>query len=196
MNKRKRTVLEEKWAATESAGEPGEEQAAAPSGGDAAGPGDRGTELEREVSQLREQLLRQKADMANFRRRTERDRADVRASAGGAVIRELLPVIDDFERAVGAATDNFAGYREGVELILKSLHDSLTRLGVSRIDPAGEPFDPHLHEAVEQRFTSEVEAGTVVEVYGPGYQLGERLLRPASVAVAAALPTGPSGDDV
>jgi molecular chaperone GrpE len=132
--------------------------------------------------------------MANFRRRTERDRADLRETARGAVIQELLPVIDDFERAAGADTDNLEAYRGGVQLILRALHDTLDRLGVSRVDPTGEAFDPHQHEAVEQQITDEVEAGHVVAVYGPGYRMGERLLRPASVAVAAAPPADDRGD--
>lgn len=195
MNDRKRTALEDKWAneahLADDAVEATSAAASEASGEDAP----RIAELEGEVARLRDQLLRQQAEMVNFRRRTERDRAELRDNSRGAVIRELLPVIDDFERALGADTDNLEAYREGVELILRALQDTLDRLGVTRIDPQGEAFDPHEHEAVEQQVTAEVPAGHVVAVYGPGYRLGERLLRPASVAVAAAPPEPGDGDD-
>lgn len=184
MEDRKPTALEEKWA----------EQEAEPEGlSGESSPEVR--QLEGEVAQLKDQLLRQQAELVNFRRRTERDRAELRQGSRAEVIRELLPVIDDFERAVGAETDNVDVYREGVELILRTMQDTLVRLGVSRIDPQGELFDPHEHEAVEQQITSEVPAGHVAAVYGPGYRLGERLLRPASVAVAAEPPEQDAGDE-
>jgi len=193
MNDRKRTALEDKWASEgDAAGEAGA-RPDGPASEAAAEVAPQIAELEGEIARLRDQLLRQKAEMVNFRRRTERDRADLRDSSRGAVIRELLPVIDDFERALSADTDNLEAYREGVELILRALQDTLDRLGVTRIDPQGAAFDPHEHEAVEQQITSEVPAGHVIAVYGPGYRLGERLLRPASVAVAAAPPE--SGDE-
>lgn len=184
MDDRKPTALEDKWASQDA--EPGE-----PSG-EASGAV---RELEEQVAQLKDQLLRQQAELVNFRRRTERDRAELRQGSRAEVIRELLPVIDDFERAVEAGTDNVDAYRAGVELILRAMQDTLIRLGVSRIDPQGEPFDPHEHEAVEQQVTSEVPAGHVAAVYGPGYRLGERLLRPASVAVAAEPPEQDAGDE-
>ena len=121
--------------------------------------------------------------MANYRRRTQQER-DERAVEGRIdVIQQLLPVLDDFERAIDADADA-DGYREGVELILKSLRDLLVSLGVSRLDPHGEEFDPTLHDAVQQLPTDEVPEGRVASVYKPGYQLGERLLRPATVVVA------------
>jgi molecular chaperone GrpE len=184
MEDRKPTALEEKWARQGETPE-GDTPTADPAV----------KELEAQVAQLKDQLLRQQAELVNFRRRTERDRAELRASSRGEVLRELLPVLDDFERAIGAETENVDAYREGVELILRTLQDSFDRLGVTRIDPLGEPFDPNEHEAVEQQITSEVPAGHVAAVYGPGYRLGERLLRPASVAVAAAPAEHDASDD-
>lgn len=188
MDDRKPTALEDKWA---QQGEGPEE--AAPEAEPQADPAVK--ELEDQIARLKDQLLRQQAELVNFRRRTERDRADLRESSRGEALRELLPVLDDFERAVDAETDNLDAYREGVELILKALQDAFDRLGVTRIDALGEPFDPNEHEAVEQQITSEVPAGHVAAVYAPGYRLGDRLLRAASVAVAAEPPEHDAADD-
>jgi molecular chaperone GrpE len=192
MNDSKPTPLEEKWAeqGADAGAAPDEQAGEAPEAGSAPV-----RELEGQVADLRDQLLRQQAELVNFRRRTERDRADLRASSRGDVLRELLPVLDDFERAVGADTDNLEAYRQGVELILRTMKDSFERLGVTRIDPLGEVFDPNEHEALDQQFTDEVPAGHVAVVYAPGYRLGDRLLRPASVGVAAAPPEHTVGTD-
>lgn len=192
MDDRKTTALEDKWA------EQGEETEETPEGTPDESPEETPTEvrqLEQQVAELRDQLLRQQAELVNFRRRTERDRADLRTSSRADVLRELLPVIDDFERAVAAETDNLDAYRQGVELILRTLADTLDRLGVTRVDPLGEAFDPNEHEALDQQFTDEVPAGHVAAVYAPGYRLGDRLLRPASVGVAAAPPEHAAGTD-
>ncbi|HJO04064.1 MAG TPA: nucleotide exchange factor GrpE [Acidobacteriota bacterium] len=181
MTDSKRTPLEDKWAATLDQEPDGD------TSGDTAPDGEAGEvpqhPLEAEVAELKDQLLRQQAEMANYRRRTQQER-DERAVEGRIdVIQQLLPVLDDFERAIDADADA-DGYREGVELILKSLRDLLVSLGVSRLDPHGEEFDPTLHDAVQQLPTDEVPEGRVASVYKPGYQLGERLLRPATVVVA------------
>ncbi|MFW6198852.1 MAG: nucleotide exchange factor GrpE [Acidobacteriota bacterium] len=142
--------------------------------------------LEAEVADLRDQLLRKQADLVNFRRRMERERRERAERARAELLQELLPMIDDFERAAGDEGDNIEAYREGVEMILAGLHETLRRLGVERIEPVGEPFDPTDHEAVEQTETDEVPAGHVVSVYKPGYRMGDRLLRAAMVGVATA----------
>jgi molecular chaperone GrpE len=155
--------------------------------GTAASPADpeRGeADLQTQIANLTDQLLRQQAEMANFRRRTERDRDDQIAGARRHLLRDLLPVLDDFERALGAETDNLDAYRAGVELILKSLHEFLVAVGVERIDPHGEPFDPHLHQAVDHSETDAVPEHHVANVYQPGYSHGGQLLRPAMVGVA------------
>lgn len=174
MSDRQRTRLEEKWAA-EAAQEP-----AAPA------PPDQGesTGLAAEVADLKDKLLRSQAEMVNFRRRAERTRLERAEAARAEVLRELLPVVDDFERAVEADTASVDAYRQGVELILRTLLDTLERIGVSRLEPLGEAFDPNLHEAVERQETIDVEEGHVSEVFNPGYTLGDRLLRAAMVAVA------------
>lgn len=175
-----RTSLEEKWA--REAGEGAEANAAAPE--TEASP-----ELEARVAELTDALLRQQAEMANYRRRVERDREEHTADARRDLLRGIIPVIDDFERALEARTDNFEAYRSGVELILKSLHEFLGGAGVESIDPHGHPFDPHLHEAVEHAATDEVPEHHVAVVHQKGYLHGGRLLRPARVGVAR-----PSGD--
>jgi len=152
-------------------------------------------ELKSQVASLTDQLLRQQAEMANFRRRIERDRSEQGSEARRHVLRALLPVIDDFERALGAETENFEAYRDGVELILKSLHDFLAAAEVERIDPHGDPFDPHLHEAVDHSETDAVPAHHVAHVYQPGYSHAGKLLRPAMVGVARQPAEPGDGDD-
>lgn len=190
MNDRKRSILEDKWAsqeAAEGAAADAPEQAADASDAGAGRAGD-DSEVERlrgEIAALREQLVRKQADLVNFRRRTERERQERLEAERVAVVRELLPVIDDFERAVAAEPVDLEAYREGVELILRSLQETLGRIGVERMEPVGEPFDPHLHEAVDRHETGDIPEGHVAAIYKPGYRLGDRLVRAAMVAVAA-----------
>lgn len=189
---RKRSNLEEKWAAQAAAEDPsGDPSEPAVHGGPLIEAAEL-DQLRNEVAQLRDQVLRQQAEMVNFRRRTDRDRGEVREAARGTVVRELLSVIDDFERAAAFETENLEAYRDGVQLILRSFTDAMQRVGVERLDPLlGEPFDPNLHEALERSVSDDVPPDHVVRVYSPGYRLGERLLRAATVGVAAA----PAGGD-
>ncbi len=193
MTDNKRTSLEDKWAATLEGD--GEGTASDDAASDAHADEDLGATrqhqpFEAEVAELKDQLLRQQAEMANYRRRTQKERSE-RAEGGRIeVIQQLLPVLDDFERAIDADAEA-DGYRVGVELILKSLRDLLESFGVSRLDPHGEEFDPALHDAVQQLPTDEVPAGRIASVYKPGYRVAERLLRPAMVAVARPTVTDP-----
>ncbi|NKB90050.1 MAG: nucleotide exchange factor GrpE [Acidobacteria bacterium] len=181
----KPTSLEEKWAAEAAEPELIVDAEDGNNGDDSdAGVTADATEAERQVAELTDQLRRQQAEMANFRRRTERDREEQIAEARRQLLRDLLPVLDDFERSLDAETDNLDAYREGVELILKSLHDFMNGAGVERIDPHGDPFDPHLHQAVEHSETDEVPEHHIATVYQPGYSHAGRLLRPAMVGVA------------
>jgi molecular chaperone GrpE len=142
-------------------------------------------DLEGEVEQLRDQLLRRQAELINFRKRAERERAELGAVAQASVLEKLLPVIDDFERALVTGTEDTQAYRQGVELILKSMENVLTGMGVQRLEPLGEDFDPEFHEAIARVETEEHSEGQVVDVFLPGYRVRDRLLRPARVAVAA-----------
>ena len=142
-------------------------------------------DLEGQVEHLRDQLLRRQAELSNFRKRVERERAELGAVAQAGVLEKLLPVIDDFERAVVTDAEDAKAYRQGVELILGSMESVLTGMGVERLEPLGEDFDPEFHEAIARIETEDHAEGTVVDVFLPGYRVKNRLLRPARVAVAA-----------
>jgi molecular chaperone GrpE len=146
-----------------------------------------------EAEQQRDEYLdlakRTKADFENFRRRVS---AEVLAAAGrgkAEVLREVVPVLDDLERAIEAAGldpegDSDEGLAHGVLLVFRSLRDSLAKNGIEALDPAGERFDPNLHEALSTQPADGAESGTVVETVQKGYRLGEQLIRPARVVVA------------
>ncbi|HSN68535.1 MAG TPA: nucleotide exchange factor GrpE [Thermoanaerobaculia bacterium] len=152
--------------------------------GAAEGPGDAG--LRDENQKLRDQYLRSRADFENFRKRVEREKAEYFRYALSDTLKEMLPALDNFERALG--TDAAAGedFRKGVEMIYKQLSDTLGRAGLQSIDPAGAPFDPKFHEAIARHETTEVAPHTVVDVLQKGYLLHDRLLRPAMVRVSVA----------
>lgn len=132
---------------------------------------------------------RTKADFENYRRRMA---SEVQAAAGrgkAEVIREVVPVLDDLERAIQAAGldpegDSEDGLAHGVLLVFRSLRESLVRNGIEAVEPTGERFDPNLHEALSKQPADGAEAGTVIETMQKGYRLGEQLIRPARVVVA------------
>jgi molecular chaperone GrpE len=146
-----------------------------------------------EAEQQRDEYLdlarRSKADFENYRKRMA---SEIQAAAGrgkAELIREVVPALDDLERAIQAAGldpegDSEDGLSHGVLLVFRSLRDSLSRNGVEAVDPKGEKFDPTLHEALSTVASVGVESGTVVEVMQKGYQLGEQLIRPARVVVS------------
>ena len=141
--------------------------------------------LRREHEELHEMYLRKLAEFDNYRKRTIREREELRKIAAEGVISELLPVVDNFERAlqhVGNSEPQAVG--EGIAMIARQLWDILQRAGVEVLDPLGQPFDPELHEAVQRVEDSDQPPGTVVAVLVKGYSFSGRLLRPAMVAVA------------
>jgi molecular chaperone GrpE len=141
--------------------------------------------LTAEVEDLRQSLLRHQADFANYRKRAEKENREAGQRATARVIEQLIPVVDGFEHALAAHREaEYDSYRKGFELIYKQLLDNLARLGAERIDPQGNLFDPHLHQAVDRAETSEHPDGTVLEVFQPGYVFHGRVLRPAMVRVA------------
>jgi len=148
---------------------------------------DRVARLEGELKELQSTLVRRQADFENFRKRTERERHEESRRVMGHFIQHILPVLDGFERAL-AVHDNpaYEDYRKGFELIYKQLWDVLAKQGVERIDAQGKPFDPHFHMAIERVETEAHEDGAVIEVLQPGYTFHGRVLRPATVRVAAA----------
>ncbi|HKY03994.1 MAG TPA: nucleotide exchange factor GrpE [Blastocatellia bacterium] len=143
--------------------------------------------LTQEKALLYDQLLRRQAEFENYRRRMEREKSELAGRARADVVLELLPVYDNFERALSSLEKSSAdaqALRQGVELIHKQLKDALTKLGLQPIESVGQTFDPHLHEAVTIEPTDEHEENTVIEEFQRGYKLGDRLLRPSQVKVA------------
>lgn len=145
-------------------------------------------ELRAEHQRLRELYLRKLADFDNYRKRQERELADFRKLASAELVRDLLPVLDNLERALAVPTGEVSGLREGVELVCRQLHDTLRKHGLEMVDPLGEPFDPAFHEAVQRRESNEVVENTVVEVLQKGFLMHGRLLRAAMVVVAVPSP--------
>lgn len=142
-----------------------------------------------ELADLKERYLRLAAEYDNFRKRNLRERQDLLNYANESIVKDLLPVVDNLERAVihGRKEEQRADSEnllQGVELTHRALMQILGRFGVVEIEAAGKPFDPQLHEAVRRVVTSDHAPGTVVEVHQKGYRLKDRLLRPAMVAVA------------
>jgi len=141
-----------------------------------------------ESAKLRDQLLRTAADYDNFRKRSRRELADQEKRAREDLIKDLLPVFDNLERATAhaeTATDVKA-LADGIGLVKKQFLDTLSKIGIERIKAQGAPFDPAFHEAVQQLETDEHPPGTVIHEVQPGYMQGDKLLRPAIVVVAKA----------
>jgi molecular chaperone GrpE len=140
--------------------------------------------LRRENAELRESLLRRRADFENYRRRVERDRGSAAAEAEADVLRSILGTVDNLERALAASGPESA-LRDGVELTHRELRTLLEALGVGEVDPLGQRFDPALHQAILHEPAPGFEPGTVAEVFRKGFIFKERLLRPALVKVAS-----------
>src|ERR1700693_3198968 len=137
-----------------------------------------------EKNDLTDRLLRRQAEFDNFRRRAERARADVLEYANTETVRSILPILDDFERALKVECPGNKEYVRGMELIHQRLSDALKKLGLEPISAKGLKFDPHIHHAVEMSETDQVEDHTILEEYQRGYNFRGRLLRPAMVKVA------------
>lgn len=149
-------------------------------------------ELEGKQKETYDRYLRSVAELDNFRKRTRKEIDDARIDAQSRVLREMLPVIDNLERALAAAGGNDAGEGhsiiEGVRLVLRQFAQALERCGVTPVMAQGAAFDPTQHEAVSQLEIDTAPPGTVVGVLQSGYRIGDRLLRPALVVVAKAPP--------
>ena len=145
-------------------------------------------EVEKERDERTDDLKRVAAEFENYRKRVARDQESLVARAHERLVKELLPVLDDLERALEAAAEHEeAKLEEGVRLVHRSLASLLEREGLAEIETDGK-FDPHVHEALLAQ-PSELEEGSILEVIQKGYRLGERVLRPARVTVSAGLPT-------
>lgn len=145
-----------------------------------------------EVAELKDKLLREHADLENFKRRMQRDKSDALRYASEHLLRDLLPVIDNLQRAIDAAAaggdasaqSRVDGLVTGVKMVLNQFSETLGRFGVTRVESTGQAFDPSHHEAVAHVETHEQPPGSVIEEYASGYRLHDRLLRPAQVTVA------------
>lgn len=131
--------------------------------------------------------IRTRADFENFRKRIERERLEERSQAGAALVKDLLPVLDNLERALAGCSERDP-FRDGVALIHKQLKDSLTAAGLEAIEALGERFNPVYHDAVATVGTTEFEPNTVLEEVQKGYRFRGRVLRPALVRVAVGAP--------
>ncbi len=140
-------------------------------------------QLDAEKAELLDRLLRRTADFENFRRRVERERTEIVEFAGGEIVRQLLPILDDFERALKAESAD-REYAKGMELIYQGLLEALKRSGLEPVPCEGQRFDPHVHHAVETAASAEVEDQTILEEKCRGYNFRGRMLRPALVKVA------------
>ncbi len=141
----------------------------------------------RERDALQDRLLRTAAEFDNYRKRVERERRDYIETASADVLRDVLPVVGDLERALLATGGgDVEAYRKGVELIHRQMTDLLRKRGVRAIEAVGADFDPRFHEAVMHEVSTDHREGEVMEELRRGYMLGERLLQPAMVKVARA----------
>lgn len=150
-----------------------------------------------EAARNRDLYVRERADLENYKRRMHRERGEALRFALEPLARDLLPVLDNLERAVEhAAADDAQPLIEGVRLVLKSALGVFARHGITRVDAVGQPFDPTRHEAVAQVADPEIEPNRVVAQFAPGYAIHDRLLRAAQVGVSVKPPVeSPTADD-
>ena len=155
-------------------------------GGDTAASTADPSELQRQRDEYYDLLLRKSAEFDNYRKRIDRDRHAQSENAAASLVEELLPLMDDLERALkaDAGAEGGEAYRRGVELIQQQLGEILRKRGVRPIDALGADFDPHYHQAVSYEPAEGRREGEIVEEFRRGYMLGDRLLRPSMVKVA------------
>lgn len=149
-----------------------------------------------QIAALEDRLLRTVAEFENFKKRRQRETQDLLRYGDEALIRELLPVLDSFERAIlsSEGVRDYDAFHDGILLILQQFQEVLRRTGVERISPEGEVFDPHWHEAVGVCHHDDIEPEHIAEVVEPGYRLHDRMIRPAKVLVVRTT-TGETGSE-
>jgi molecular chaperone GrpE len=172
-----------------SRGESAEPPASAPA--PAGSPEERIATLEAEKTELRDRMLRIAAEFENWKKRSRKEQSDAEGKGRESVLKDVLEVMDNLERAVGAGGTDAQAVLQGVNLVLRLFHSKLERHEVRPVEAQGKPFDPRLHDAISQVPSADVSPGTVLQELQKGYRIGERLLRPASVVVAVA-PAGPA----
>lgn len=136
-----------------------------------------------ERDEVRELLLRRQAEFDNFRKRTEKERSEYLQYAGMEMVRDVLPILDDFDRALKVEGGS-PEYVKGVEMIYSRMYETLKKLGLEPIGTAGQMFDPHLHQAVERVETADAPDGSILDEFQRGYRFKGKLLRPSMVKVA------------
>jgi len=169
--------------------EPVDAEAAMPAGYDVS-------ELQAEVAELKDRLLRTQAEMENFRRRSANEAIEAAKYQALPIVRDLVPVMDNLERAVVSAeqTGDVSNLLEGIRMVSRQLTDTLKTHGTEPIVPEGEAFDPNLHEALSQVPTSDYPPMTVVQVVEKGFRMHDRIVRPARVIVSGAPPATDPGE--
>jgi molecular chaperone GrpE len=145
-------------------------------------------EAREEIERLKDQYMRARADFENLRKRVERDRAEERGRIASGVVGEILPAIDNLDRALEQPGDD-PGFREGVALIRRQLDETFRKMGVEPIEALGEPFNPVFHEALTVEPREGFAPDTIIEEIRKGYTLGGRVIRPSLVKVVIAPPT-------
>jgi molecular chaperone GrpE len=140
--------------------------------------------LEKELADTKEQLLRVTAEYANFRKRSEKEKADSYSFATAKAVSELLGVADNLERALASEQEDYEGLRKGVQMTYEGLTAAFEKLGVKAYGEAGEQFDPTLHNAVMHEENGELDANVIAEVFQKGYRINDKVVRPAMVKTA------------
>ncbi|KYF68596.1 molecular chaperone GrpE [Sorangium cellulosum] len=177
---------EEQAEAQAERAEPAEQRAPTPE--------DKLGEVQAEAARMREQLLRTAADFDNFRKRSRREVEEAQRRGRESILKDLLPVFDNLERAASHAENapDVKSVADGVRIVAKQFVDTLDRMGIKRIAAVGKPFDPSVHEAIQQIESTEHPAGVVIAEVQPGYMLGDYLIRAAMVVVSKGSPGAPS----
>lgn len=140
--------------------------------------------LRQELAEVKDQMLRTRADFDNYRKRMAREMERVRKTAAEMLIHDILPGIDNLDLALQHVEDKSTGLAQGVQMVFKQIQDALVVHGLKPIEALGQPFDPNLHEAVSQIPSDQYEKGRVAQVFQIGYTLGDVVLRPSKVVVS------------
>lgn len=140
--------------------------------------------LQQELDETKDRLLRLTAEYSNYKRRSEKEKHDTYVYAKSETLKELLPVIDNLERALANETKDYDAFRKGVEMTFDNLTSILQKLGIEAFGEPGETFDPNLHNAVMHVEDEKYKAGEIVDVFQKGYKIGDKIVRPAMVKSA------------
>lgn len=175
--------MAKKETAKKSAEETAENTAQAAETEESAAAEDRTAELEKALQEANDKHLRTLAEYDNYRKRSQREKEQAYADSKASVLTELLPVLDNFERAAGNKDASAEDYQKGVDMIFHQFTEILKKLGAESFGEAGDTFDPNIHNAVMHTEEDGAPENSVADVFSKGYKLGERILRPAVVKV-------------